>query len=318
MSIRWRPMRPRDVPDCVEIVAAHPVLAQRYGLALHDLQGVWLGLLGHEAFRAFVFEEIHNGAPRIFGAGVSVFVSGEFLGKLKTPPFVWVGPKLTNQEASGPSPLLSDREVREANANRGLDMVVWEAIVRPEDFLRFEVNVAVVSAFVEVHRGFLMREVLGQPIVIEQLLATLHGGALFLNSEGRYIDSLDVSREKAVAEPHFYGITREIALSRAGTWLGSLFIYEPPRLGFRPSEQRLLLTALRGGTDEELAQELGISLSAVKKTWLLIYERASMQLRDYCTNHDGPNGATERGKEKKQRLLNYLREHPEELRPATP
>jgi len=28
------------------------------------------------------------------------------------------------------------------------------------------------------------------------------------------------------------------------------------------------------------------------------------------------DGAAERGKEKKQRLLAYLREHPEELRPA--
>jgi hypothetical protein len=42
--------------------------------------------------------------------------------------------------------------------------------------------------------------------------------------------------------------------------VGSLFIYQPPQFGFRPSEQRLLMVAREGGTDEELAEELGISL----------------------------------------------------------
>jgi len=32
----------------------------------------------------------------------------------------------------------------------------------------------------------------------------------------------------------------------------------------------------------------------------------------------GVGGISERGKEKRRRLLNYLRDHPEELRPASP
>ena len=95
------------------------------------------------------------------------------------------------------------------------------------------------------------------------------------------------------------------------------FRLSAPRFNFRPSEQRLLLTALRGGTDEELSDELGVSLSAIKKTWALIYERASAHLRGFSSNHV-TDGASERGKEKKRRLLNYLRDHPEELRPASP
>ena len=98
-----------------------------------------------------------------------------------------------------------------------------------------------------------------------------------------------------------------------------LFRSEAPQFDFRPSEQRLLLTALRGGTDEELSDDLGISLSAVKKTWSLIYERAAAHLPGFSSNHNGStNGASERGKEKKQRLLTYLRDHPEEMRPAAP
>jgi hypothetical protein len=61
---------------------------------------------------------------------------------------------------------------------------------------------------------------------------------------------------------------------------------------------------------------LSISLSAVKKTWLSIYHRVSGHVPGFSSNREAVEGTTERGKEKKQRLLNYLREHPEELRPA--
>ena len=105
-------------------------------------------------------------------------------------------------------------------------------------------------------------------------------------------------------------------MSRLGSWVGVLFLHEAPRFGFRPSEQRLLLTALSGGTDDELSDELGVSLSAVKKTWLLIYDRVSGHLPGFSSNRDAMEGRAERGSGKKQRLLNYLREHPEELRPA--
>jgi len=80
----------------------------------------------------------------------------------------------------------------------------------------------------------------------------------------------------------------------------------------------LLLAGLRGGTDEELADELGISLSAVKKAWQSIYERVSACDPELVpAAHPTESGAYERGKMKKQRLIAYLRDHPEELRPAS-
>ena len=113
-------------------------------------------------------------------------------------------------------------------------------------------------------------------------------------------------------------MARVLASSLGGSWVGSLFLYAPPRFSFRRSEQRLLFLALDGGTDKELADELGISLSAVKKTWRMIYDRvAACQPELIPSNSQADAWTQDRGKQKKQRLLAYLREHPEELRPVS-
>ena len=112
------------------------------------------------------------------------------------------------------------------------------------------------------------------------------------------------------------GLSRELALTRMGTWASTLFVYQPPRFGFSRSEQRLLLTALCGGTDEDLADELCISLSAVKRAWISIYDRVSARDSRIVPFSDPVEEGVERGKMKKQRLLAYLRDHPEEIRPA--
>ncbi len=318
MGIHWRPMRSKDVRECVEIVATHPVLGPRYGPAIADLKVVWLGLLGREAFRAVVFEEVQGSSIRRMGVGVSAFVSEDYLLRMKTPPLFWVGPDLTMRIARGESPLLSDRETRAANQSGGLNLLSWEGAVRAEYAGRPDAFAAILSAFIEHHRGFLLKELIGSAITPDQLEGMLRTGGQILNAEGKYVDSVEDTQLDLLATPHYMGLTREVALSRTGSWVGSLFIHESPRFCFRPSEQRLLLAALQGGTDEELSDELGISHSAVKKTWLLIYERVSAYLPGFSPDHEAAEGTSERGKEKKQRLLAYLRQHPEELRPASP
>ncbi len=316
MALRYRPMRPEDVQECVEIVATHPILGPRYGPAVADLKGVWLGLLGREAFRAVVFEDVRNSSIMMVGVGVSAFLSDDYLLRMKTPPFFWVGPDLTMRIARGESPLLSDKEAREANQNGGLNLLSWEGAIHTEYISQADAHAAVLSAFVEQHRGFLLKEIIGSSMTPDQLLAGVRSGGQLLNAGGKYVDSIDRPLQEVFASPHYMGLTREVALSRPGSWVGFLFVHEAPRFGFRPSEQRLLLVAMQGGTDEDLADTLGISLSAVKKTWRSIYERVSAHSAGLIPDQVPEELTSERGKEKKQRLLAYLREHPEELRPA--
>jgi DNA-binding CsgD family transcriptional regulator len=319
VALRYRPLRPIDVCECVEIVRAHPTLGPQYGSGITDLQTVWLSLMGREAFRAVVFEDAEDSQIRIMGVGVSVFVSHEFLLELKTPPFFWAGPEMIKRVLRGESPLLSDKQVRRANADGGLNLVTWAGALHADYLQSVDAHTAMFAAFVGEHRGFQLKELVGYGMSLEALEGTIRSGGLFLSPvNGRYVDSVDRPLQEILAEPHYVGLTRELAMARFGTWIGSLFVYQPPQFGFRASEQRQLLAALQGGTDDDLARTLGISLSAVKKTWGSIYGRVTLRSPGLIPDHVPAELNSERGKEKKQRLLAYLREHPEELRPAAP
>ncbi|HKV27375.1 MAG TPA: hypothetical protein VJN90_03765 [Candidatus Acidoferrales bacterium] len=319
MAITYRPLRSTDIPHCVGLVQVHSVLGPQYGSEARLLEGVWKNLVGCEAFRAVVFEETHDRYVQIIGFGISVFVSDNFIAELKTPPLRWIGPTITRRICSGDSPLLSDEKLRTGNSVGGLNLVVWLGAFDNRYSDSLDVYGALFAAFVAEHRGFLLNEVIGSSLsskILEGMLRS--GGLLFDSARGLYVDTPDKPLAGICTQPHLVGLNRELATGRFGTWIGSLFIHERPRFGFRPSDQRLLLAALRGGTDSDLARELGISLSAVKKTWHSIYTRVALRAQELIPDLTPEEPSSERGREKKQRLIAYVREHPEELRPASP
>ena len=111
------------------------------------------------------------------------------------------------------------------------------------------------------------------------------------------------------------GLERNDAVALLGTVLGLLFQYQPPRLGFSASQRRVLAEAVQHKTDAEIASELQVSVSAVKKTWAAIFEQASDVLGELGTPIERHGAAATRGLQKRHKLLAYLREHPEELKP---
>jgi hypothetical protein len=312
-------MRREDVRACAGIVAEDPLLARPYGEAIGDLAEAWLRSLGLDSFPAMVLEELEGAHVKLVGAGVAVFVSDEFMRAVKKPPLLWLGPELVRRTMRGESPLLSNRELREANARGKLNLVVWQRAIRPEDLRRPEVSLAVISTFLEAHRGFRIKEMLAPAESGEMLLAQRNAGAMYVNpKDGLYGEVPEVRVDEIFAEPRMNGLTHDLAQKRLGSWVGSLFVCPPPRFCFSKSEQRLLASAMNGGSAEELAGELKISVSAVKKTWCSIYRRVAERAPELAPGHSR-NGSqvSERGKEKKKRLMAYLREHPEELRPIS-
>jgi hypothetical protein len=321
MSIRYRSMRPNDVRECVDIVAAHSIVGPRYGSLIADLGPAWLRLLSCNGFgSATVFEEVEQAGSRLLGVGISVFVTDDFLRELKTPPLFWIGPELAKRVACGDhSPLLSQRQIQEANSRGGLNLAVWHACIRIEDIQRVEVWDKLMAAFLDYHRGFFLKELVAQGESAQHLEGLRNtGGFLLKPGDGNYGDFNRKDLHELVLEPHVAGLNREMALQQLGSWIGTLFLYQPPQFGFSRSEQQLLLSALPGGTDEELSDDLGVSLSTVKKTWRSAYDRVAARLPELIPSQSPSNGqASKRGRDKKQHLISYLREHPQELRPVS-
>ena len=84
-----------------------------------------------------------------------------------------------------------------------------------------------------------------------------------------------------------------------------------PALNFSPTQKRLLLAALRGAENAELARCLCRTPAAVKRTWTGIFEK--------CVRHHPslipPTEGSSRGQQKRHKVMAYIREHPEEIRP---
>lgn len=321
MDVFHRPMQAKDIRECVQIIANHPILGRRYGSALRDLPKAWRRLLDTEAKSAIVFRAGEGAHPAICFIGISVFVKDSFVQELKLRPGFWFGPELAKRILQGDHPILSDRQLREANADGGLNLLVWEGCISPQFEKDSEIQRYMMKVFIDEHRGFLLKEIIGSQVESAQRLRWMlkTGGLLWDPLESRYVRSLKTDAEEIVRNPHIIGITREIESkdpeSWVGSWVGTLFDYHPPRFGFSPREQRLLSLALTGATDENLAKKLSCSLPTVKKMWFSIYRRAIECVPQLFSTNEYDGQPAQRGKEKRRHVLAYLREHPEELRP---
>ena len=319
-------MQSRDISTCADAIASHPILGPRFGNSIPELCSFWSRLLANEWFSfPIAFEATQPDKIRLLGISISVFVNDGFLRDAKSPPFFWIGPEISRRIAQGRSPLLTTQQVAEANSYGGLNLVVWQCGSDPVEMNRPEAWDVGVTAFLNIHRGFRLKEIITQAETPLHLSGLLNAGALLLRSQdGTYTDprrtvaGQEHDLQQTVAIPHILGLNREMASQLVGSWFSTLFLYRPPRLGFSRSEQRLLSAALEGGTDEQLSDELGVSLFTVKKMWRAIYTRVTAHSPELVLDHMMDDALLhDRGKEKKRRLVAYLRNHVEELRPAS-
>lgn len=317
MRLRVRPMGLHDVENCVALLASDANERRNYGGLLEELPAVWRKLIRAGALNARVVEVMDAGGPQLVAFGASVFVRDEILRQLKTAPLVWIGPELVRQAVASDGAILSPKEIRDANSGAGLSLVVWAGVVSapsPNERVYTELW----RAFFEAHVGYHIRELICQPLEPAQVQGTIQAGLSWLSDEGHYVDGRSQPWEQLVGNAFILGGDHQLAAQHFGSWVSALFCHTPPRIYFRPAEQRLLLAALSGLTDEELSSELDVSHSAVKKTWCAVYDRAAAALPDEFLDKADEKPETKRGKQKKQRLLAYLRGHMEELRPVLP
>ena len=314
-------MRPQDVPDCVEMIAAHPIVGPRYGSAISHLRPAWLRLLSSDGFcSTAIIEEVVEGArSRILGVGVSVVLSDDFLRELKTPPFFWMGPELAKRVARGDdSALLTQGQIREANSSGGLNLAVWQGFVRAEDSNRAEFWSELMEVFLDNHRGFLFKEIVIQGESPVHLEALRHTGGLLLGSDGCY----GVFRGSTCSNllGSLISSVSRVSWRSSNSARGSALFFAISRLASVSPAANSDYSSRRSWVEQtrNSAALLNTSLSAVKKTWRSVYDRVAARLPELIPSNSQPDGdVSKRGRDKKQHLIAYLREHPEELRPVS-
>ncbi|HXL72367.1 MAG TPA: hypothetical protein VN963_01970, partial [bacterium] len=117
--------------------------------------------------------------------------------------------------------------------------------------------------------------------------------------------------------PYLMGVTAEAASKKPGTAAAAIALLGSPRFNFQASEQEILRRALLGETDDEIAKSLGISLITVKKRWQGIYDKVEGVDAELLPEVSKENQESGKIKQRRRYLLKTLRDHPEELWPAS-
>jgi len=301
MPITWRPATWNDIEPGLSIQPKYR------GDALVGAEAAleaWKQLIRDRFFNSCVLESssLHRG-HRMVGFGASVLISPEFADTELANPRPDINSRVVASIQSGRSVLATPHEVARANSGDGVNVLIlcgtWRDEILSTPDLQETQNLSV-SGFVEVHAGYRIRRILQEPA------GEPEKSFVRRSMEFRLVaDFPEAGRE-------LFLMTRESVQGLPGSVGNVLFSFREPALRLRDSDQQLLMAALRGATDRELASDLGFTLSAVKARWRSAIARVEETMPDLVCDvvcHEG------RGAQKRHRVLAYVRSHPEELRP---
>lgn len=294
-----------DLQEAQQLVPAWLPLAPAVRAAL---PAIWTRLLGHPGFNGDVIEDLNRPVgQRIVGLGVAIALDERWARLLREDPPPYAPALLYAELLDGRFQPPSDKDLARLNARGEVSFLVlhYEQVLtdlaNPDTL---ELLGVAMSLFRFAHAGYRLQS------LYQEATAEQGGYMLSMGFRAR------TARQQADM-PELYGLHREeAALLLPGTPVRDAFQFTPPRFGFAPAERRLLRLAVTDLTDEAIGEELGISGHGVKKLWRQVHQRAQDAMPSLFSEGDAPASREGgRGPEKRRTLLQYLRQHPEELRP---
>ena len=307
MAIFIRDFRDGELLECLETDPSH------FGDGLvprDDAIRAWQLLMRSPAFNCGVAEvDPPLGGRHIIAFGSAAFVSRRFADNEIANPRPGLTDRVIASVAKKESVVVDLAELARRNATDGVDLVTlsgyWdEALLDAEGIT--EIGTAMSVSFVQATRGYRLRTMMTEGIGRSQI-RFLESTAVF-----RTIGAFRTGRENT--ERALMVVTRDDVDTKLGSVVAPLFHYQDPTLRLRPTDQDLLHAALRDDDDEHIATALNVRPSAIKKRWTTVFDRVWATRPDLLPrNEDGDDGS--RGKRKRHRILAYVRDHPEELRP---
>ena len=257
------------------------------------LPALWTRLLGQPGFNADVIEDLARPpGQRLVGMGMAVALDARWQQWLASDPPPFAAAVLYAELEAGRYAPPSDRELATLNARGEVSFFVLHYHQHAQDLGdpdTVETLGVALALFRQAHAGYRLRELCQEG----------------LGEQSEYLRSMGFRARTARAQagvPELDGLTRaEAARLLPGTPVRDAFQFTPPRLA---------VTQL---TDEQIGDELGLSPHGIKKLWRTVHERAVDAMPQLFGDAAWTEGT--RGPEKRRTLLQYLRQHPEELRP---
>lgn len=287
-----------------DFFSLHGDIAPRYGCDpfVHSkLPEFWSAILEQPSVVPLMVEDHSGPRPMIAASRLIMAVKDRFADEMlsgkTTPP---VANEVVSRWLDGEQVWLTPVELKLANKGSGLRLLtvhIWEAVPKEMPRLYCDVCACQTDGMGQYLKGANVVE------LIEDACDAYHSE---VNDSIGYIP-----RAKFECGSWVGSMTRHDIEKDWTNYLAGVFQYRPPRLELPQTHKELLRPAMEGLTDEELAERLMISVSAVKKRWTSIYDHVSAK----GITAGLPPCEGKRGPERRRGLLDYLRWHPEELNP---
>ena len=295
MPITWRPGTWIDIETMLSIES------NNRGDALIGVKAAidsWRIVAQHPFFASAAIESYPAiRGYRLLGLGASVLVTSAFADAELLNPTPDINSRIMASIYADQSALATRNQVARANAGHGVDVVVLTGCWRDEildPVQRQAVQTLFAESFTECHRGYRIGRILNETISEPE--------KEFVQNSGVFSPVVEFSGLGRV----LHLMTRDSATTMPASSATS-FHHREPSLHLRASDQQLLLAAIGGATDSELASELRVTLSAVKARWRSITSRVEDAMPGLVRHAEDREG---RGSQKRHRVLAYVRNHP--------
>ena len=300
--MNWRPLRAAELETCLRV---EPGNVGDELIGWPAALSAWKTLSKSPAFNSAVVEtQTSDGTARIVGFGASAFVTPEFANAELANPTPGMMSRLIASVYHERAVVLDYDALSLANAQDSLDLFVLRGscaadVTDPQEF--HEAQMALAASFIEIHLGYSLQRVIGEPMLDVSIEMCERSGVW------RRIGNSTIwaAQRRDITEEFNWPFSR-------------LFYAHKPIFGFKRAEQELLSVALDWHTDEELAAALHLHVGSVKKRWASIIDRVAHIAPQIVEGEKVVETAHVRGRQKRHRVLAYVREHPEELRPFSP
>jgi len=276
------------------------------------------GLIAKEGIKGILIDETdrQTGKRRLAGLGLSIFVVDPLMDHYRSEPVPFALIDALARNTSKAGNILLRNEIAAANANGGLNLIV-HYMQRGWDLSHPHwraVGAIGHQTYIEHHVGYFLKRIYQEDWATNEEIYLMAGYTPLHQYRVAKASMPPTSPPLGDSRIAFFAERNEVCARAPGSTMSYVFERHLPHCQFSAAEQRILSLALEDLTDQEIAQRIGLSPTRIKQTWRSIYQKIADEL-PFLVSEEDFGDDQRRGREKRRRVLSYVSEHREEIRP---